>query len=694
MPSLWWRGDQAMVEKKPATAYERIVRRYLKDGDESQLYEAAQLGQSLLAKQVPPEAIVEMHAGALEALTEGMPPTEWPEITRQSYVPLMETMMAYGLAFREQLDAQRRYITERKRGEQLLRVLNEAALAMERALTTAEIFAAVAEKVEQLGFWCAVLLMDESGRVLSPRYLSHDVAALDAVGDLVGRPLVGLPVHVEEVGAFADAVRERKTIFVKDTEELVRQLLPSSAKRFAARIVGVLEVRQAIIAPLIVDEEVIGVLSVQSDELTADDMPAATVFAHQMAAALRKAKLVQDLQRSLEELKLTQVQLLQAQKLESLGRLAGGIAHDFNNLLTTMRGFASLVQMDLADDDPRWQDMQRVITAAERAAGLTRQLTLFSRRDPSQRQPMRLNAIVEETHALLKETFPRVIETKLVLEPKMWTTEADPSQMSQVLMNLCVNARDAMPEGGVLTLETRNVTLDEEYARGHGEAEPGRYVRLSVSDTGVGMSKEVQAHLFEPFFTTKGVGEGTGLGLATVYGIVKAHEGFINVYSEPGKGSTFRVYLPATSVGEAPTEEGSVVKLARGTETLLLVDDEQAVLGLGRKVLERCGYTVLVAHNGVEALEVYEERRGEIALVLLDVVMPKLAGGECLRGLQALDPEVRVLIATGHTVGTVVQELLREGAVGVVEKPYGLQSLSVAVRKALDAPRAGKDDSD
>jgi two-component system cell cycle sensor histidine kinase/response regulator CckA len=277
------------------------------------------------------------------------------------------------------------------------------------------------------------------------------------------------------------------------------------------------------------------------------------------------------------ERKRLERQLLQAQKMEAVGRLTGGIAHDFNNLLTSIRGHATFVLADTAEDDPRRQDLQRVITATGRAAGLIRQLTLFSHGGFPQLQPLRLNDILQETHELLQGTFPRSIEIELLLETEVWTIEADPAQMSQVLMNLCINASDAMPDGGMLTLETRNVTLSEEYARTRIEARPGSYVRLSVSDTGVGMSEEVQAHIFEPFFTTKKVGEGLGLGLATVYGIVKEHDGFITVYSEVGKGSTFHICLPATEQSGELVEKKEA-ELPQGTEAVLLVDDEDAVL--------------------------------------------------------------------------------------------------------------------
>jgi PAS domain S-box-containing protein len=387
--------------------------------------------------------------------------------------------------------------------------------------------------------------------------------------------------------------------------------------------------------------------------------------------------------KDITERKQLEAQLLQAQKMESIGQLAGGIAHDFNNLLTPISGFAELLLGKAPEGSQQQEHLRRIKVAAERAAALTGQLLLFTRQARGQRRSAQLNSVVEETCNLLKRSIPKEIAIELRLEPELWAVEADSSQMSQVLVNLCVNARDAMSDGGTLTLETRNVTLDEEWARAMLEARPGPYVRLSVSDTGCGMSAGVQARLFEPFFTTKEVGEGTGLGLSVVYGIVKGHNGFINVYSEEGRGSTFHVYLPAI---ESAVEEREVGELVwpTGTETILLVDDEEMVRALGQAVLEPCGYTVLMAEDGVQALEVYQAHRGEILLVVLDVIMPQMNGRECLRRLRELDPQVKVLISTGYTARGLAQELVAEGALGVVEKPFQVRDFATAVQVVLD----------
>jgi len=387
--------------------------------------------------------------------------------------------------------------------------------------------------------------------------------------------------------------------------------------------------------------------------------------------------------RAEEQRQSLEAQLQRARKMEAIGTLAGGIAHDFNNLLTPIGGFAELLLRKAPEGSRQYEYLRQIKIGADRAAALTGQLRLFTRQEKGERHPVQLNSVVEETRDLLKRSIPKEITIELRLEPELWVVEADPSQISQVLMNLCVNACDAMPDGGTLTLETRNITLDEEYARTVLEARPGRYVCLSVSDTGCGMSPEVQARLFEPFFTTKEMGQGTGLGLSVVYGIVKGHDGFIQVYSQEGRGSTFHVYLPAIEL-TVEGREVEMLELPTGTETILLVDDEEMVRALGQAVLEPCGYTVLMAEDGVQALEVYQAHRGEIGLVVLDVIMPRMGGQECLRRLRELDPRVKVLISTGYTADNSAQELVAEGALGVVEKPFQVRDFATAVRAALD----------
>jgi len=385
------------------------------------------------------------------------------------------------------------------------------------------------------------------------------------------------------------------------------------------------------------------------------------------------------------EQKQLEMHLRQSQKMEAIGQLAGGIAHDFNNLLTPIQGSVELLLETENLDNQTREYLESIRLASERAAGLTRQLRLFTRQDEAQRQPLDLNKFVRETSDLLGRSLARIISVRLELEEELWAVEADSSQISQVLINLGLNAQDAMESGGTLVLGTRNISLGALETRLSPGVRPGRYACLSVEDSGCGMSPETQARIFEPFFTTKKPGKGTGLGLSVVYGIVRAHNGFIEVHSEPGKGSRFDVYLPTTDLAvEEKTRMDTA--LPAGTETILLVDDEEMIRRLGRRVLEKCGYTVLIATNGAEAITAYKKQGDNIDLVLLDVIMPQMNGQECLRRLQELDPEVKVLIATGFTAESSVQHLKAEGVLGVVEKPFSIQTLAEAVRAALDSP--------
>jgi signal transduction histidine kinase len=324
-------------------------------------------------------------------------------------------------------------------------------------------------------------------------------------------------------------------------------------------------------------------------------------------------------------LRQSQEQLLQASKLESIGRLAGGIAHDFNNLLTAISGYSELVLLRLEDDHPVQGDVQEILKATDRAAQLTQQLLAFSRRQMLQPKVLNLNTIVTEISRLLERVIGENIELITALEPDLKSVMADPGQFEQVILNLTVNARDAMPGGGKLLIETANVDLDEEYSEYKKfYIKPGSYVRLSVSDTGVGMDAATQSHIFEPFFTTKD----TGLGLATVYGIVKQSDGYIWLYSEPGVGTSFKIYLPAIETKAnvvSPVEPATPTEF-RGTETVLLVEDEEMVRNLVNRALTENGYTVLVASNGSEALELLENYREQVDLVLTDVIMPKMGG--------------------------------------------------------------------
>jgi len=387
----------------------------------------------------------------------------------------------------------------------------------------------------------------------------------------------------------------------------------------------------------------------------------------------------------INERKQLEMQLLQSQKIESIGRLAGGIAHDFNNLLTVMIGNIALARESLPADAPVQSDLSEVEKAAARAADLTRQLLAFARKQMLVPRVLVLNEILLDTKTLLSRLLGEHIE--LVTQPALdlGRVKADSSQIEQVLVNLAVNARDAMPNGGRLTIETQNVVLDGAYAGSHMSVIAGAYVMLAVTDTGFGMPPEVKAHLFEPFFTTKAPGQGSGLGLAICYGIIKQHGGNIWVYSEVGVGTTFKIYLPRVEAAtETPPQPAAELRLPTGTETVLLVEDEDALRPVAARMLRSLEYIVLTASNGAEALRVAAAHPGSIDLALLDVVMPEGGGKELADHLVRIIPRLKVLFMSGYTDTAIVQQGWLDEGVAFLQKPFSPEALAWKVRQVLD----------
>jgi PAS domain S-box-containing protein len=377
----------------------------------------------------------------------------------------------------------------------------------------------------------------------------------------------------------------------------------------------------------------------------------------------------------------------QSQKLEAIGRLAGGVAHDFNNILGVITGYGELMRLQIEAKHPARPRLEQILKAAERAAGLTRQLLAFSRKEVTQPRILDLSVLVAELDKMLRRVIGEDVELEVRQAPDLGAVKADPTQLEQVILNLVVNARHAMPKGGHLTIETANADLDEAYASSHPPAHAGRYVMLAVSDTGIGMDAETQGRIFEPFFTTKPPGEGTGLGLATVYGVVKQSGGYIWVYSEPGRGTTFKVYLPRVEAQpEALDASTAPAPVPRGRETVLLVEDTESLREMICEALEEKGYSLLPASHGEEALALAREHKGPIPLLLTDLVMPKLGGVDLARQLASLRPEIRVLYMSGYTDGAIARQgVLREGS-ALLEKPFTTDRLARAVREVLDAP--------
>ena len=388
--------------------------------------------------------------------------------------------------------------------------------------------------------------------------------------------------------------------------------------------------------------------------------------------------------RNISERLRLEAQLQQAAKMEAIGQLAGGVAHDFNNLLTVINGRSQLMMNRFKPGEKTYSELELIHRTGERAAGLTRQLLAFSRQQILEPVVLDLNAVAAEMDKMLRHLIREDIKLCSILDPALKRVKADPGQIKQVIMNLVVNARDAMPDGGKLTIETANVELSEEYCRARSKVKPGHYAMLAVSDTGHGMDAAVKAKIFEPFFTTKGLGKGTGLGLAMVFGVVKQSNGHIEVYSEPGKGTTFKVYLPQSQDKSASSASESKTLTAIGAETVLVVEDEEGIRELVRDLLEMSGYTVLAASNGKEALQLCQTHKGAIHLLVTDVVMPEMGGPELVKRLKVQFPETKVLFTSGYTDHAIVRNGELEAGLSFIQKPFTPANLARKVREVLD----------
>jgi signal transduction histidine kinase len=487
-------------------------------------------------------------------------------------------------------------------------------------------------------------------------------------------PVAGIP-------AFKHMLEQRVPLVVDDALtspqlEPIRDLVQSRG------------VASLLFLPLIVKEEVLGGMVLGATEprpFPEQEVSLAQRVAEQVSGSLARARLEGE-RRRLEE------QFRQRQKMEALGRLAGGVAHDFNNLLTVIHISTQLLQRQLHPQDPLAKHVREIRETGERAASLTRQLLSFSRREVISPRLLNLNKVVGDLSRMLQRVLGEDVHLTTVLADDLWTIQADPSQIDQVILNLAVNARDAMPGGGTLILKTANVVLDEAYAARHVEAQPGEYVRLSVSDSGTGMDDRVKARVFEPFFTTKERGQGSGLGLATVFGIVKQNGGHIEVHSQVGQGTTFEIYLPCTleptpetrrAADDLEPEMPSPKSDRRGAETILLVEDDAPIKDLATRVLESYGYRVLAAGDGLQALQIGERYDGPIHLLLTDVVLPQMSGKELAEQLRSVRSGMAVLYMSGYTDGVITRHGELAPGAAFVSKPFTIEELTQKVWQVL-----------
>ena len=398
-------------------------------------------------------------------------------------------------------------------------------------------------------------------------------------------------------------------------------------------------------------------------------------------ASMGTVKDVTELRLAEKERQRLEAQLQHAQKMEAVGTMAGGIAHDFNNLLMGIQGLTSLLMFDIDPAHPHVEHLKEIEDCVKSAADLTKQILGFARGGKYEVKPTDLNELIESNSQMFGRTQKEILIYK-EYQKFVWTVEVDQGQIGQVLMNIFVNAWQAMPNGGALSIATANITLDANYVKPFQLA-PGRYVKLSVTDTGLGMDENIQKRIFEPFFTTKEMGRGTGLGLATVYGIIKNHGGFIEVNSRKGEGTTFNIYLPATEV-EVVEEKRADEKLVRGSETVLFVDDEDLIIDVGEQILKRMGYTVFVARSGREALEIFSKKKDDIDMVILDMIMPDMSGGEAYDRLCEIHPDIKVLLSSGYSLRGQARNILARGCKGFIQKPFNMRELSHKLREVLE----------
>ena len=564
-------------------------------------------------------------------------------------------------------------ITERKRAEEALRLeesrletllkLNQMTGAPLQDIMNFALEEAARLTGSKIGY---LAFMNEDETVLTMHAWSKSAMEECRITD---KPRI---YPIETTGLWGEAVRQRKPIVTND------YTAPNLRKKGYPE--GHVEITRHMNVPVFDGNRIVIVAGVgnKPSDYDESDVRQLTLLMTEMWRIIHR-------KRTEEEMAALQEQFRQSQKMEAIGQLAGGIAHDFNNLLTVIKGYSQLSLRELKETDPLSETLEEIKRAADRASDLTRQLLAFSRRQIMEMKVLDLNTVLQNLDKMLGRVIGEDIELVTLLAGDLGRVQTDPGQIEQVVMNLVVNAKDAMPKGGKLTVETANVDLDGAYARAHVAVKPGPYVMLSVSDTGVGMTPEVRERVFDPFFTTKEKGKGTGLGLSTVYGIVKQSGGNIWVYSEPGRGTTFKIYLPRV---DEPLEEVAerVVKegLPRGNETILIVEDNEEVRKLSTRVLERQGYKVLAARDGSEALLLFENQKEPFHLVLVDVVMPGLSGRQTVDQLRAVCKGFKVLYMSGYTENSIVHHGVLDKAMHYIQKPFTIDGLVRKVREVLE----------
>jgi len=683
-------GDELVLKSATPGAREKMVRQRLKIG-ESISGRVAACGEPIVTTNVPADlrAIPEHRRGGSQTDALMCVPVRGGSrilgtlnIYRERGQRFDDAALSLAMSLADQagvaLENARLYGRSLQQAERTKALADVTRLLLSETLDVELVARRIADSIRALlNVHHAVIFRVES--------TSGDLVALactDELAQALGRD-VRFPAGI---GAVGRAVEERRIVTAPNALTDPRIILTPELRRGIEQAPW----RAVLGLPLVIGERVIGAVGVGDREgrvFDEEEIRLAEAFADQAGVALENARLYREAQQAYADLSRAQQQLLQSQKVEAIGRLAGGIAHEFNNLLAVILGRGELLLLRLPASDRSWRDIDTIKKTAERAAALTRQLLAFGRRQMLQPRALDLNAVVSGMHAMVRQLIGADIDLQAVLDPHAGTVMADPGQLEQMLVNLAINARDAMPAGGRLTIETRNAFLDEAFVRDTPGASQGAHAFVRISDSGVGIDPAIQSNIFEPFFTTKPRGQGTGLGLSTVDGIVRQHGGFITLQSELGQGATFTVYLPrASTSGETrPTSTAQPKQLPRGRETILLAEDEEEVRSLVCDILQDMGFTVLAAANGMAALELCRQYSEAIDLLLTDMVMPGMSGTELAQHVRRSHPETKVVYMSGYSEHPSGRSELFSIDGPMLAKPFTRATLAEMVRRMLDA---------